>query len=71
MKYQDVSPADRKALEEAAGVERAARQQWDAALRRLARYIKQASRHGASLRAIATTIGRSHGRVRDLLQADE
>ena len=67
MKYQDVSTADRKALEEAAHVERAALQQWRQALKRLARAIKLASRHGASLRAIATTIDRSHGRVRELL----
>jgi hypothetical protein len=67
MKYQDVSVADRRALEEAARVERAARQSWDAALHRLMRLIKQASRNGASLRAIATTIDRSHGRVRELL----
>ena len=71
MKYQDVLPADRPALEDAARRERAARQQWTLALRRLTKQIKQASRHGASLRAIATTIDRSHGRVRELLKSDE
>jgi hypothetical protein len=68
MKRQDVRPADRLALEEAARAERAARDAWDVSLRRLAQLIKQASRHGASLRAIATLIGRSHGRIRELLQ---
>ena len=71
MKYQDVSPADRVALEDAARLERAARKEWDLSLLRLARLIRQASRHGASLRAIAKTIGRSHGRIRALLVADE
>jgi hypothetical protein len=70
MPRQDVTPSDRLALEEAARMERAAREEWEQTLRRLARLIKQASRHGASLRAIATTIGRSHGRVRELLQRD-
>jgi len=67
MKYQDVTPVDRTALEEAARVERAARDAWNASLARLAKLITRASRHGASLRAIARTIGRSHSRIRDLL----
>jgi len=70
MKHPNISPTDRAALEEAARVERAARTAWDRAVRRLTRVIQQASRRGASYRAIATTIGRSHGRVRDLVQRD-
>jgi hypothetical protein len=70
MKRQDVNPKDRSGLEEAARTERAARQAWETALRRLARAIKQAARNGASLRAIATLIGRSHARVRELLHRE-
>jgi len=68
MKRREVQPADRAALLRAARSERAARDRWDRALAELQQAIKQASANGASLREIAATIGRSHGRIRDLLQ---
>lgn len=68
MKRRDVSPSDRAALLRAARSERAARGRWDKSLDVLEQAIKQASENGASLRAIASTIGRSHGRVRELVR---
>ena len=67
MKRREVSPDDRAVLERAARSERYARNNWDKALMDLEQAIKQASENGASLRAIAELIGRSHGRVRELL----
>ena len=68
MKRREPTPADRLALRRAARSERAARERWDRALVELEQAIKQASANGASLREIAFTIGRSHGRVRELLR---
>ena len=59
--------SDRAALQRAARKERAAREQWDASLVELQQAIRQAASNGASLRQIAALIGRSHGRVRDIL----
>jgi hypothetical protein len=70
VRRRDVTEPDRAALLEAARSERAARQSWDESLAELERVIKQASGNGASLRAIAGLIGRSHGRVRELVQRD-
>jgi Helix-turn-helix domain len=71
MKRQDVAPGDVDGLERAAAQERAAREQWNRTLVKLARQIRLASQHGASLRSIASAIGRSHGRVRELLRGEE
>jgi DNA-binding NarL/FixJ family response regulator len=68
VKRRPPTSSDRKALQRAARSERAARERWDETLAELQQAIEQASRNGASLREIAATIGRSHGRVRDLLQ---
>jgi hypothetical protein len=64
----DVSPVDRDALERAAQTERAARSHWDRSLEELQQAIRQASENGASLRAIAAIVSRSHGRVREILR---
>lgn len=61
------TPADQAVLVEAARSERAAKTAWEESLAGLERAIKQASGNGASLRTIAAAIGRSHGRVRELL----
>jgi DNA-binding NarL/FixJ family response regulator len=68
MKRREVTPSDRAALLRAARSERAARARWDDSLDELEQAIKQASANGASLREIAQLIGRSHGRVRDLVK---
>ena len=68
MKRREATRADLVALKRAARSERAARARWERSLTELERAIKQASTNGASLRAIADAIGRSHGRVRELLR---
>ena len=68
MRPKPPTPVDQKALKQAALKERSARLKWDRSLADLEQAIKQASENGASLRAIANTIGRSHARVRELLQ---
>jgi hypothetical protein len=64
----EVSTSDQAALAEAAQAEREARARWDASLVELQQAIRQASKNGASLRAIAAMISRSHGRVSEILQ---
>jgi hypothetical protein len=68
VKRREVVPTDRAALLRAARSERLARERWAKSLAALEQAIKRASENGASLREIATLIGRSHGRVRDLLK---
>jgi len=68
VKRREPTASDRAALLRAARSERLARERWDAALATLEQAIKQASANGASLREIAALIGRSHGRVRDLVR---
>ena len=67
MRPKQPTPTDRAALLRAAQSERAAKAAWEKSLAGLGQAIKQASENGASLRAIAELIGRSHGRVRELL----